>query len=59
MIDTKTANNIYTNVNKCEVQIANLYVMARGERIFAQFHVHRVHLIMFLQTDTRRIEYCF
>ena len=39
MIDTKTTNNIYTNVNKCEMQMANLYVMARGERIFDQLHV--------------------
>ena len=39
MIDTKTANNIYTNVNKCEMQIANLYMMARGKRIFDQLHV--------------------
>ena len=43
MINTKarTTNNIYTNVNKCEMRIANLYVMARGERIFEQLHVSR------------------
>ena len=34
MINTKTTINIYTNDSKCEMLIANLYVVARGERFF-------------------------
>ena len=44
MINTKTTTNIYTIDSECEMQIANLYVMARRERL--SICDYMVHLLM-------------